>query len=85
MIYEMQMFGCNCDGYDCEAFWEDPETSSIAHTDADITKQEAQACDWHFTDAGKAYCPDCWKMDGDDVIILNDGILPWVKEGGQDD
>ncbi|HMI01836.1 MAG TPA: hypothetical protein VK541_05095 [Pedobacter sp.] len=79
MIHEITIYGCDCDGHNCEEFWQDSETGSIGHVDIDVQKEEVTNDDWHIADDGKTYCPDCHHMGDDDKITVNDGSTDWIK------
>lgn len=83
MINEMKMYGCDCDGHNCDEFWSDQETGSIAHLHEETIKYQAQEDDWHFADDGKTYCPDCHSVDDSDMISVNDGSITWPNQSSQ--
>lgn len=74
MIEEMKMYGCDCDGYGCSEFWQDPETGSIATLEAETTRVNITESEWHISHDGKTYCPDCHKIDDNDEISVNNSI-----------
>jgi hypothetical protein len=77
MIHEMKMYGCDCDGHNCDEFWQDPETGGIAYVDKESVRESALESEWHITDDGRTFCPACHSIDDNDKITLNDGTNHW--------
>lgn len=67
MIHKVEMFGATCDG--CNDPWGDADEYAF-WPDKDFLKEEIKEYGWHITDDGKTYCPNCYRFDDDDDLLL---------------
>lgn len=61
---------CDCCGDQYETI--EGYSSYIGDVDGSQILNEADSDDWREIQ-GKHYCPDCWKYEGDDIIVTKDG------------
>ena len=70
MIKPVTMYSCFCDN--CGTRWEDHHNGYVAMTDEVSIKDNVQEEEEWYSDNDKDYCPDCWTMNEDDKLIIDE-------------
>lgn len=73
MIEPIEMFGATCDS--CGEQWEHAE-GWTAMADKGFVKEGLDDAEWHQSDDGKTYCPNCFRIDDEDNLILTKNEAP---------
>lgn len=71
MIYPVEMYSICCDncGENLEM------QGFIALNSKEGVKDWAEDADWHFDNNQYCYCPDCYYIDDDDNLYVNNKFL----------
>jgi uncharacterized Zn finger protein (UPF0148 family) len=67
MIHKVEMFGATCDG--CKTDWHQDD-GITCWNEPDFVKDSLEDYEWHITEDGKTYCPNCHRFDDDGNLIL---------------
>lgn len=66
----LEMHGIECD--QCHALYIDDDTGFCAWNDPGLAEESANDSGWYTTEDGKDYCPNCYKIDEDDNLLLKE-------------
>jgi hypothetical protein len=68
MIHTVTMYGATCDN--CNQSYDGDGGYNAFWNDRGYMKKIIKESDWHVTDNGKTYCPDCYTVDDDDNLLI---------------
>ena len=67
MIYPITMYACKCDN--CDEIWNNAD-GVMAYADSEHVRDTVAECEWHISEDGKTYCPDCHTIGDDDEVVI---------------
>ena len=80
MIHKQDCYSITCDN--CEIPYEEISTGFNLWIDFSTAEESAIENEWYEL-GGKHYCPDCYKIDDNDKLILNCELLVyngWIQK-----
>jgi hypothetical protein len=62
------MYGATCDN--CKKPYDGDDGNYAFWNEEGFMQETIEEDDWHVTDDGKTYCPDCYTFNDDDDLII---------------